>query len=149
MKAHPLTRLLSAAVVVLLAVSARASDGLPPGKLEGGIRDTAWKLVLLVREGSEWSPAADAMPTLTIEAGGKVHGLATINRYFGQVEIGDSGRLAWSGPLGSTMMAGPEPLMEQETAFLQALQAARKIFLREGRLVLEDDAGRTRLEFER
>jgi heat shock protein HslJ len=47
------------------------------------------------------------------------------------------------------MMAGPEPLMEQETAFLQALQATRKISLREGRLVLEDDAGRTRLEFER
>ncbi len=63
--------------------------------------------------------------------------------------IGDAGRLEWGAPLGSTMMAGPEPLMDQETAFLQALQAARKFSLREGRLVLEDDTGRTRLEFER
>ena len=113
------------------------------------VRGASWKLVLLVREGAESTPAADAVPTLTIEEGGKVHGLATLNRYFGQVEIGDSGRLAWSAPLGSTMMAGPEPLMDQETAFLQALQATRKLSLREGRLVLEDDTGRTRLEFER
>ena len=47
------------------------------------------------------------------------------------------------------MMAGPEPLMDQEAAFLQALQTARKLTLRGGRLVLEDDTGRTRLEFER
>lgn len=141
--------LLSAAILVLLAVSAGAGDGTPSGKLEAAVGGTAWKLVHMVREGTESTLAADAVPTITIEAGGKVHGLATLNRYFGQVEIGDSGHLAWSAPLGSTMMAGPEPLMDQETAFLQALQATRKISLREGRLVLEDDTGRTRLEFER
>jgi len=141
--------LLSAAILVLLAVSAGAGDGTPPGKLEAELGGTAWKLVRMVREGTESTLAADAVPTITIEAGGKVHGLATLNRYFGHVEIGDSGHLAWSAPLGSTMMAGPEPLMDQETAFLQALQATRKMSLREGRLVLEDDTGRTRLEFER
>ncbi len=141
--------MLSATILVLLAVSAWAGDGTPPGKLEAEVRGASWRLVLLVREGAESTPAADAVPTLTIEEGGKVHGLATLNRYFGQVTIGDSGHLAWSGPLGSTMMAGPEPLMDQETAFLQALQATRKLSLRDGRLVLEDDTGHTRLEFER
>ena len=141
--------LLLAVILVLLAVFAWAGDGTPPGKLEAEVGGTAWKLVHMVREGTESTLAADAVPTITIEAGGKVQRLATLNPHFGQVDIVDSGHLAWSAPLGSTMMAGPEPLMDQETAFLQALQATRKISLREGRLVLEDDTGRTRLEFER
>ena len=50
-------------------------------------------------------------------------GMATINRFFGQFTLeGDKLKL---DPLGMTRMAGPEPLMKQEDAFVKALSATK------------------------
>ncbi len=119
-----------------------------PGFL-AGIAGIEWKLVRLVVDGKDLPLAADAVPTFVPEITGKVQGLATLNRYFGQVVFDRGGRLHWSGPFGSTMMAGPEPLMHQERAFLSALGKARQAMLEGGRLVFQDGAGRVSMEFTR
>jgi heat shock protein HslJ len=72
--------------------------------------------------------------TITFEADGRVHGRGGCNRYFGSSTI-DGARLAL-GQLGSTRMACPEALMEQETRFFQALQGAERWTIDEHGLLL-------------
>jgi heat shock protein HslJ len=62
--------------------------------------------------------------TLTFPEAGKVTGNSSCNRFSGPAEIsGDSVKL---GPLASTRMACPEAVMNQETKYLNALQAAER-----------------------
>jgi heat shock protein HslJ len=62
--------------------------------------------------------------TLTFPEPGKAAGNGSCNRFFGPAEItGDSIKF---GPLGSTRMACPEAIMNQETKYLQALQSAER-----------------------
>ena len=44
------------------------------------------------------------------------------------------------GPLATTMMAGPDNAMKQESAFLKALADTKKFTTDEGALVLMDDS---------
>jgi heat shock protein HslJ len=54
----------------------------------------------------------------------RVAGKASCNQYFGSARAEEGGRLA-VGPLASTMMAcSPQGVMDQETRYLAALQAA-------------------------
>jgi heat shock protein HslJ len=81
--------------------------------------------------GSEWQledlggVAADhGSATLTFPEAGKVAGNGSCNRFFGSSEInGDAIKL---GAMGSTRMACPEPVMNQEAKYLEALQAAER-----------------------
>jgi heat shock protein HslJ len=82
--------------------------------------------------GSEWlledvggsSVLNRSQPTLTFPGAGKAAGNGSCNRFFGAAEIhGDAIKL---GPLGSTRMACPEAMMNQETKYLEALQAAER-----------------------
>ena len=81
--------------------------------------------------GSEWQLedlggiAADhGQATLTFPEAGKVAGNGSCNRFFGSAEInGDAIKLS---ALGSTRMACPEPVMNQEAKYLEALQAAER-----------------------
>jgi len=157
--------LLSSCVVRSAAGNAKGHDAerLPgeptaapsPAKTEGpagllpGIAGAEWRLVRLTVDVKELPLASEGTPTLAVAGAGKVQGFASVNRYFGQAEFAEGGRLRWIGPLGSTRMAGPEPLMDQEQAFLTALERARSVALRAGRLILQDETGRTALEFER
>jgi heat shock protein HslJ len=62
--------------------------------------------------------------TLTFPEAGRVAGNASCNRFSGPAEIsGDSIKL---GPLASTRMACPEAVMNQETKYLNSLQAAER-----------------------
>jgi heat shock protein HslJ len=62
--------------------------------------------------------------TLTFPEAGKVAGNGSCNRFFGPSEVsGDSIKL---GPLASTRMMCPEPVMNQETKYINALQAAER-----------------------
>jgi heat shock protein HslJ len=108
-----------------------------------------WTLSSLRAEGKEVAVASEARPTFAVDETGRVNGLATLNRYFGQLELRPGGELGWAGPLGSTMMAGPEHLMDQEVRFLQTLQGVRMASLRGGVLVLQDDIGQNVMEFNR
>jgi heat shock protein HslJ len=82
--------------------------------------------------GSEWlledlagSGVLDQVQaTLTFLEAGKVAGNGSCNRFFGTAEI--HGENLKFGPLGATRMACPEPVMNQETKYLRALQAAER-----------------------
>ena len=63
---------------------------------------------------------ASEPPTLEIAEDLRVSGFAGVNRYFGTVTL-DGANIKF-GPLGATRMAGPQPLMTQETRFFQAIE---------------------------
>jgi heat shock protein HslJ len=58
------------------------------------------------------------------EEGRENCGERVCNRFFGPAEI--TGSTIELGPLGSTRMACPEAVMNQETKYLDALQAAER-----------------------
>jgi heat shock protein HslJ len=81
--------------------------------------------------------------TLIFDAGQKVAGRAACNRYFGTYrQAGDTLEIRAGG---STRMACPPAVMEQETKFLAALEAVRKARREGDRLILLDDNGRVRM----
>jgi heat shock protein HslJ len=81
--------------------------------------------------------------TLIFDAGQKVAGRAACNRYFGTYrQAGDTLEIK---PGGSTRMACPPAVMDQETKFLAALEAVRKARREGDKLMLLDDDGRVRM----
>ena len=85
-------------------------------------------------------PVIDASAsTITFEADGRVHGGGGCNRYFGSSTV-DGERLAF-GQLGSTRMACPQALMDQEARFFQALQSAERWTIDEQGLLLIYSSG--------
>lgn len=66
-------------------------------------------------------------------------GKSAINRYFGNYTA-EEGKLAL-GPAGSTMMAGPQELMEAEQKYLRALSAAKTYKLEGKKLTIETTEG--------
>jgi heat shock protein HslJ len=82
--------------------------------------------------GSEWLLADlggagvidSIQATLTFPDANKVEGNGSCNRFFGTAKVsGDSIKL---GPLGSTRMMCPDAEMNQETKYMNALQAAER-----------------------
>ncbi|MCH8112116.1 MAG: META domain-containing protein [Proteobacteria bacterium] len=97
--------------------------------------------------GSEWRPTE--IGNIEVPAGsqmfvgfggeGKVVGHGGCNRFFGTYNL--TGISIEIGALGTTRMACPEPVMEREVRFLQALEDARQL-ARDGiNMSLTDDAG--------
>jgi len=70
---------------------------------------------MLMGDGDLVAPVTGSEMTLEFD-GDRVAGLATINRFMGQ--LGDDRVF---GPLATTMMAGPPAMMEQEQRFLRLL----------------------------
>lgn len=64
----------------------------------------------------------NAQATLSFPEAGKIAGNGSCNRFFGTAEI--NGSAIKLGPLGSTRMACPEAVMNQETKYMDALQAS-------------------------
>ena len=60
--------------------------------------------------------------TLSFSEAGKVSGSGSCNRFFGPVKV--TGDHISIGPLGSTRMACPPEVMDQESSYLAALQTA-------------------------
>jgi len=61
---------------------------------------------------------------ISIDVDGSVKGHGGCNGFFGSLEKTETGLKF--GPLGATRMACPEPIMNRETDFLEALQETRK-----------------------
>ncbi len=89
------------------------------------ITGTQWTLKSM-REKQQDYPLAAERPFIKFEPDGKISGFASINRYFGSVQVDYEGYLKWSA-LGSTRMAGPEHLMKQEDDFLRLLQKTERL----------------------
>ena len=81
--------------------------------------------------------------TLIFDAGQKVAGRAACNRYFGTYrQAGDTLEIK---PGGSTRMACPLAVMDEEAKFLSALETVRKARRDGGSLMLLDGDGRVRM----
>lgn len=98
--------------------------------------DLPWRLTRLEVDGE---PVDLHGAEITLEfADGRMAGKAAVNRFMGQGEILD-GRLE-VGPLATTLMAGPPPLMDVEHAFLSAFQGTFVAERVGNRLTLAGDA---------
>jgi heat shock protein HslJ len=130
------TKPLALVAVVLVAFVALLSgcggeDNAPnaPTMVEG-----SWKLETLN------GAAADAtVPTTLSLNEGKATGNAGVNTFNGGYSAPSDGVLTFS-QIASTMMAGPDNAMQQEQAFLTALNDTKKFTTEDGALVLMDDS---------
>ena len=84
----------------------------------------------------------DAGLWVEFQVDGGSNGNAGCNTFFGSLTQTDSGIAV--GPLGSTRMACPEPIMGRESAFLSALQQATEFEVSADRMT-SLDADRTLL----
>lgn len=86
-----------------------------------------WVLATIGHEGVR---VEDSEITMEI-SGDQISGNAGVNRFFGKFEGGTV-----VAPIGTTMMAGPQALMEQERAFLDLIQRAHIWTVETGSLVV-------------
>jgi len=122
--------------VTLIALAACSSAGNP---LDG----TQWKL-------AEWTISSIDPAAVTITAtfaDGRVSGNSGVNMYGGPYRIGP-GKAFSAGPLAGTQMAGPEPAMRAESAYLTLLGQATSYKMADGTLTLYDKGGNESLVFE-
>ncbi len=76
---------------------------------------------------------------------GGIKGRGGCNNFFGSLEQTESG--IEIGPLGVTRMACPPPIMNRESAFLEALQKTRDFQANDESMRLLDDEGNVLAEF--
>ena len=82
-------------------------------------------------------PADSTVTTEMTLKDGEASGSGGVNSFSGPYEASDDGKISF-GPLAATLMAGPPAAMEQEAAFLGALEKAKRFEFNEGKLVLSD-----------
>lgn len=128
----------SVLLLTLLAGSGCSVFGTPRAALDG----TEWVLV-------SWAaspPDPTGFRITAAFADGRVGGSSGVNSYGASYRTGLGGRFA-VGEVSSTLMAGPEPAMRAEAAYLDLLKKARGYVLGEERLALVDGDGNELLVF--
>ncbi len=102
------------------------------------LTDSTWSLDLTSLSGvKENAEKPEKAVTLILGKGGKVHGCAGVNNYFGTAEITEDGCKLKFSPLGCTMMAGRG--LDYETAFLKTLATVDSYEIAGGRLLLKSN----------
>ncbi len=100
---------------------------------------TEWRLVEVGGKAAQPGFRERVASVTFAPEGGGVHGSGGINSFFGPYALdGDKLRIE---NLGMTRMAGPPELMDQESAFVAALHAARAWKIRGDTLELADETG--------
>lgn len=113
-----LTALLALAAAPLLSPGPARATSEPFAALTAG----SWRIDLI--DGAETiASGSGSLPFLTILEDGRIAGSSGCNRFMGQITVRPEAGVE-IGPIGSTMMACPEPLMAQERALFEALEAA-------------------------
>ena len=105
-----------------------------------------WILQKMMIDGDEY-PLTGEKPFVTFDGRGKVNGFASINRFFGVMQVDGGGAVSWPGAFGATRMAGPDDLMRQENAFLAAMQVTEQASLGKRYLRFQTKDGETKLVF--
>ncbi|MGH7674583.1 MAG: YbaY family lipoprotein [Gemmatimonadales bacterium] len=118
----------------------RVSEG--PGATTG-LLGTAWRLEDLGGAGV----IDNVEVTLEFPEAGKVAGKASCNRFFGTAEV--AGGSITLSPLGTTRMACPEAVMNQEGKYLKALHDAERFALEGTALLVYSRGMETPLRFTR
>ena len=106
-----------------------------------------WHLTKVKMNNKSIALIEDSKNTFLCDKKGKVTGVATINRYFGNFNLKENGEIVWSNAFGMTRMAGPPELMKQEAAFMQALPQTSRMYLEASTLTLISKDESTALEF--
>ena len=115
---------------------ATAPMGAPMGAAEANpLAGTSWMLTELDGQ----APLADATVTLRFEADGSAGGSDGCNNYFTTYTV-DGDAISF-GVGGSTMMACPEPVMTQASAYQAALSSAVTFMMADGMLMLHNADG--------
>ncbi len=138
MSRHPFPVSIVIATVALLALTGCAAPATP--SLEG----SQWRL-------SEWTLSSLAASDFNITAAfanGEISGRSGVNAYSGPMTIGADGSFA-VGRLRATLMAGTEPAMRAESAYLTLLGQARTWKIAGDKLTLYDAGGNESLIFGR
>ena len=109
-------------VVALVAVVAYAAGAWrQPG---GALEDREWVLISYGPKDALKTALSTTEATATFDsAEGRVAGKGSVNSYSGSYTVSGS-TLTLTSPIVQTLMAGPQDAMDQESAFLRALQAA-------------------------
>jgi heat shock protein HslJ len=103
---------------------------------------TRWKL-------AEWTISSidPAAVTITAQfADGRLSGNSGVNSYGGPYVVGPGDAFS-VGPLAGTLMAGPEPAMRAESAYLTLLGQAASFRIANRKLTLYDKGGNESLIF--
>ena len=116
-------------LLVLAACGPLGSQQASGGELTGKM----WALSALM--GKPLVPGTSITAQFTSD--GKVSGSAGCNRYVGTYTV-SANTIQVSLPLASTMMACPQEVMDQESAYLKALGEAKTYAVRDNRLTLAD-----------
>jgi heat shock protein HslJ len=103
---------------------------------------TMWNLSSFI--GKELVPGSGITVEFTTD--GKMGGSSGCNRYTGAYKV-EGNSLLISSPLASTMMACSQELMDQETAYLQALGEVRSFTASGDQLTLKDAGGNDLMVF--
>lgn len=127
------------AIIVILLVSAC----LPAKEDSFSLEGTRWELLQL--GGEEILPAT--FISAEFREDGMVGGSSGCNSYSAPYEVEKN--IINIGPSMGTLMACPDPIMEQENAYLKALESAKSYQLEDQNLVLADGEGTNLLVFEK
>jgi heat shock protein HslJ len=100
--------------------------------------------------GGEWAVfeingapiVADSKPTIEFKEG-RVFGAGSCNRFMGGYTVSDDGLKLQMSQMASTMMACPDPLMQQEGGFLKTLGDVTGYSVAGGVLTLTTAGGQT------
>ena len=128
-------------MVGALAVGCSAGGEQNPELLEG----KTWVAV-------EINPYGDTVGSGEVESSAvfedsAVGGNGGVNSYSGVLDVSADGKMTIT-EIVSTLMAGPEPAMSQETAFFDALARVERFEVTESELVLADGSGNQLILFE-
>ncbi len=118
------TMLMVVGMAALFSLVACASAG---SQADGEITGKVWILDSLT--------SAEPVPNTTITAeftdDGKVGGSSGCNRYSGEYTLSGS-NIEFTQPMASTMMACEQAIMDQESAYFQALSATNSFTIKRG-----------------
>jgi putative lipoprotein len=101
-----------------------------------GVTDTAWQLEAWISGGEASAPVTDSLITLEFSADGRVGGTGGCNRYGGTYTTGDEGGLTLSALFSTRRACMGEGLMQQEQAYLSALESATAYAISDGQLTI-------------
>ncbi|MEH6548498.1 MAG: META domain-containing protein [Pseudomonadales bacterium] len=142
---------LIASIVALGACSSPSNDTpITAANLPLMCQQQEWQLVSMTSNGSDRALSAEtrSTPSFSCDEKTRVVGMASINRYFGDLEVGADGKLNWPGPgFASTMMAGPPELMDQERDYFATLTQTSQASVKGDVLILSNSDNSQQLHF--
>ena len=111
------------------------------------LQEVLWRLVELQGESGDMTPVLDGTTVDVKFIGGEFGGTAGCNRYFGTYSLGEANELTVGSEMGSTQMACPPEVMEQEQRYLALLGQVAMANRADDRFSLQGADSETLLKF--